>query len=211
VSKTPEQATVRACTIAALVYSKGMSLASIDPSLLRGLRRVEYDKLAELGEFGDERVELLYGTVVRMSPKGPAHESVSQRMNRAFVRLFDCRASVRIQSPFAASDGSEPEPDLALVPLGDYPDAHPTSAHLLVEIANSSLAFDRGVKAKLYAECNVPEYWIVNLVDGCVEVYTESIRGTYARVTPYRIGDRIRPLAFPEIEVSVADILPEHR
>jgi Uma2 family endonuclease len=188
-----------------------MSLASVDPSLLRGLRRVEYDKLTELGEFGEERVELLYGTVIRMSPKGPAHESVSQRMTRTFVRLFDGLASVRIQSSFAASDGSEPEPDLALVPLGDYPDAHPNRAHLLVEIAHSSLAIDRSIKAKLYAECGVPEYWIVNLIDGCIEVYTESIRGSYARLTPYRLGDGIRSLAFPEVEVSVADILPEHR
>jgi Uma2 family endonuclease len=180
----------------------------IDPSLIRGLRRTEYDKLAELGEFGDERVELIYGMVVKMSPKGPAHESVSQRMNRVFVRTFEGLASVRIQSPFAASGGSEPEPDLALVPLGDYPDAHPQIAHVIVEIAHSSLAFDRDTKAKLYAECGVPEYWIVNLVDQRIEVYTESVRGAYVRITPFRHGDTIQTLAFPNVEIAVSDILP---
>jgi Uma2 family endonuclease len=187
-----------------------MALA-IDPALLRGIRRSEFDKLAELGAFGDERVELLYGMVVKMSPKGPAHESASQRMTRIFVRAFEGRASVRIQAPFAASDGSEPEPDAALVPLGDYADAHPSSAYLVVEIAQSSLSLDRGTKATLYAECGVREYWIVNLVDDRVEVHTEIVRGAYARVAHYGRGDRIRVLAFPEVEVEVEDILPPPR
>jgi Uma2 family endonuclease len=180
----------------------------IDPSLVRGLRRAEYDKLTELGEFGDERLELIYGTVVKMSPKGAMHESVSQRINRIFVRAFDGVASVRIQSPFAASDGSEPEPDLALVPLGDYPTAHPQVAHVIVEIAHSSLAFDRSTKAKLYAECGVPEYWIVNLVDLRIEVYTESVRGVYMRTTPFQRGDVIRTIAFSNVEIAVSDVLP---
>jgi Uma2 family endonuclease len=184
---------------------------AIDPALVRGLRRTEYDKLAELGAFGSERVELLYGTVVTMSPKGPAHESVSQRMTRLFVRAFEGRASVRIQAPFAASDGSEPEPDVALVPLGDYDQAHPVSAHLIVEIAQSSLPLDRTTKAALYAECGVPEYWIVNLVDGLVEVHSEIASGAYTRITPCRRGERIRVLAFPEVEVLVEDVLPPAR
>ena len=181
---------------------------AIDPTLVRGLRRQEYEKLAELGAFGDERVELLYGMVVKLSPKGPPHESASQRINRLFVRAFEGRASTRIQAPFAASDGSMPEPDLALVPLGDYADAHPSVAYVVVEISHSSLSLDRGTKAKLYAECGVPEYWIVNLVDDLIEVYTDSVRGAYARVTPVRRGERIRPGSFADTEILVDDVLP---
>ncbi len=184
---------------------------AIDRSLVRGLRRTEYETLAELGAFGDERVELLYGMVVAMSPKGPRHESALQRLTRIFVRQFDGRATVRIQAPFAASDGSEPEPDLALVPLGEYDDAHPTLAHLLVEVAQSSLEIDRTTKAQLYAECGVPEYWIVNLVDGLVEVHTEAARGAYARVTPFRRGESVTLREFPDVGIAVDDVLPPRR
>jgi Uma2 family endonuclease len=118
---------------------------------------------------------------------------------------------VRIQAPFAASDGSEPEPDLALVPLGEYDEAHPGVAHLLVEVAQSSLGIDRTTKGQLYAECGVPEYWVVNLVDGLVEVHTETVRGTYARVTPFRRGDAIRLREFPDVEIRVGDVLPPQR
>ena len=88
-----------------------------DPALVRGLRRVEYDKLGELGSFDHERVELLYGTIVTKSARCTRHESVSQRLTRFFVRAFEGRASVRVGAPLAASDGSEPEPDFAIVAL----------------------------------------------------------------------------------------------
>jgi Uma2 family endonuclease len=184
---------------------------AIERSVVRGLRRVEYEKLAEVGAFGDERVELLYGRLVAMSPKGPRHESALQRLTRIFVHRFDGRATVRIQAPFAASDGSEPEPDLALVPLGEYDDAHPSVAHLLVEVAQSSLELDRTTKAQLFAECGVPEYWVVNLVDGLVETYGEIVRGAYSRVTPFRRGEAVRLREFPDVRILVDDVLPPLR
>jgi Uma2 family endonuclease len=146
-----------------------------------------------------------------MTPKGPPHESALQRLTDVFVRRFHGRGTVRIQAPFAASDGSEPEPDLALVPLGDYDDAHPTRAHLLVEVAQSSLAVDRTTKASLYAECGVPEYWVVNLVDGLVEVHTEVVSGAYARITPFRRGEGMRLREFPDVEIGVDEVLPPRR
>lgn len=95
----------------------------IDPSLLtpdrlRPLRRVEYDRLVEMGAFEGQRVELLYGMVVAMSPHGPPHDSSIEELNELLVRALAGRARVRIQFAFAASDGSEPEPDVAVVPKG---------------------------------------------------------------------------------------------
>ncbi len=185
--------------------------ASFDPALVRGLRRVEYDKLGELGSFDHERVELLYGTIVTKSARCTSHESVSQRLTRFFVRAFEGRASVRVGAPLAASDGSEPEPDFAIVALGDYEDEHPTSAHLVVEVAQSSLALDRTTKARLYAECGIPDYWIVNLVDDLVEVHSDIVNDRYARIAPYRRGDVVRSIAFPDVAIAVDDVLPRAR
>lgn len=163
--------------------------------------------MVEGGLFVDERVELLYGAIVRMTPIGAPHDAALQRLNRRLVLAIRERAWVRIQSSFAASDGSEPEPDVAVVPPGDYDDAHPTEAWLIVEVADTSLELDRTVKARLYAECGVPEYWVVHLVDGLVEVHTEPVRGAYARVTPYRKGSAIGRQRMPDIEVAVDEVL----
>jgi Uma2 family endonuclease len=183
----------------------------IDPRFVRGLKRAEYDKLAEMGAFGDERVELLYGMVVTMTPKGPPHESAVQRLTELFFDAFRGQATVRVAAPFAASDGSEPEPDVSVVPRGTYDDEHPKEALLIVEVSHSSLAMDRDTKARLYAECGVPEYWVVNLVDELVEVHTEIVRGTYARVTPYRRGDKVELPALAGVTVRVDDVLPPKR
>jgi Uma2 family endonuclease len=157
--------------------------------------------------FEGERVELLYGVVVQMSPHGPLHDSALQELTELLVRNLAGRASVRIQSAFAASDGSEPEPDVAVVPKGDYRGAHPDQAGLIVEVAHSSLPKDRGIKARLYAESGVPEYWIVNLVDRLIEVHTEIVGGAYTRVTPRRPGERIALQQFPDVEFAVEDVI----
>ncbi len=94
----------------------------------RPLRRVEYDKLIELGAFQDEKIELLEGVLVRMSPIGPPHSSAVQKLNAILTPTLAARAAVRIQSPFAALDLSEPEPDVAVVPAGSYDQAHPDKA-----------------------------------------------------------------------------------
>ena len=163
--------------------------------------------MVDMGLFVDERVELLYGGIVRMTPIGAPHNAALQRLTRLLVLAIRERAWVRIQSSFAASDGSEPEPDVAIVPPGEYDAEHPTEAWLIIEVADSSLELDRTVKARLYAECGVPEYWVVNLVDGLIEVHTEVVRGTYARTTPYRKGTSIQLQRLPDVEVRVEDVL----
>jgi Uma2 family endonuclease len=189
------------------MVERSMAAAPIPFEQVRRIRRVEYDKMVELGLFEGERVELLYGVIVKMSPKGPEHESSLERLNEILVGALAGRATVRIQAPFAASDGSEPEPDVSVVPRADHRKAHPSSAYLLIEVADSSLAHDRTIKAQLYAECGVPEYWIVNVRDRIVEVHTEIARGAYTRVVPFKPGQRVPIGAFPDVLVGVDDIL----
>jgi Uma2 family endonuclease len=173
----------------------------------RPLRRAEYDKLIELGAFQNEHIELLDGFLVFMSPIGPPHSSSVQKLTAVFVRGVGERAAVRVQSPFAALEVSEPEPDLAVVPPGDYDTAHPDRAYLIIEVAESSLRVDRGIKKRLYAECGVPEYWIVNVVDRNIEVHTKPSGGTYESAVTYEPGQSLWPAQFPDLEVRVNDII----
>src|SRR4029077_12696675 len=148
----------------------------IDPAVLatetvRPLRRDEYDRLVALGYFEDEKIELLDGLLIAMSPAGAAHMYVITKLNMLFAPAVGKRALVRVQGPFAASDTSEPEPDLALVPNEDHSRDHASQAFLLVEVAESSLRKDRVVKASLYARAGIPEYWIVNLRERVIEVH----------------------------------------
>ncbi|WP_394822948.1 Uma2 family endonuclease [Pendulispora albinea] len=183
-----------------------MAAASVLHEHLYRIRRVDYEKMAESGVFGDSHVELLYGLIVQMSPKGPLHDGTIDILAKLFIRQLGDRTTVRIQNAFAASDGSEPEPDITIVPPGDYRKAHPEKALLVIEVADSSLETDREAKARLYAECGVPEYWVVNVRDGIVEVHTEIVRGAYTRVQPHRHGDHIRLVAFPDVEIAVSDV-----
>jgi Uma2 family endonuclease len=163
--------------------------------------------MIDAGLFKNERVELIRGTIVAVSPQKAAHAAVVERLTHLLVRLLAGRARVRIQLPFVAGDDSLPEPDVAVVTPDEHDEEHPRKAFLIIEVADSSLDDDRGWKPSLYAESGVPEYWVVNLVDGLVEVHTEIVRGAYSRVTPYQKGGTIRPLAFADVEIAVADFL----
>jgi Uma2 family endonuclease len=182
-------------------------MASFPAERFRPLRRAEYDKLIELGAFQNERIELLDGLLVPMSPIGPPHSSAVQRLTAILVPALIGRATVRIQNPFAALDLSEPEPDVAVVPLGDYDTAHPDRALLIIEVAESSLSTDRGLKCGLYAECGVPEYWIVNLVDRQIEVHTEPANGAYGKVERHDRSRSLSPIHFADIQVRVIDVI----
>lgn len=184
----------------------------IAPRRIRPLRRAEYDRMVELGMFGeDERIELLRGALVKMSPQKAPHASVTRRLTKVLMRSLGDRAEVSCQFPFAATDDSEPEPDIAVVPLGDYEESHPGRAHLIIEVAWDSVAHDRDVKARIYAEARVPEYWLVNLVDDVIEVFTRPARGRYARTRIARRGDTVTVAAFPDVTLAVTDILPAKR
>lgn len=177
------------------------------PERVRPLHRREYERLVEAGVFEDERIELLRGVLVEMSPQGGPHAGSTARIANLLTRALDDAFEIRAHSPLRAGEDSMPEPDVAVVPRTPIGE-HPPFAFLVVEVSESSLRKDRKVKAPIYAETVVPEYWIVDLAGRAVEVYTEPRDGRYSSVV--RVGDEgvLRPTAFPEIAIPVADILP---
>lgn len=186
-------------------YPLGMlDVTMIAPETIRPLSRAEYDRMVALGWFEDERIELLHGVLVKMSPQGPRHVSITRNLIELLVPAIRKRAQVQAQGPLALSDDSEPEPDVALVPR-EY-DELPAHAYLVIEVADSSLGKDRGVKARLYAVAGIPEYWIVNVVDRSVEVYRAARDGAYREAFVCRGGDTMTVSAFPDIRIAVDDI-----
>ena len=190
-----------------------MNMSVVDTSMLatehiRPLRRHEYEQLARDGAFDDERVELLFGVIVEMSPPDPSHDESIYWVGEHLRKQLGELAVVRIQSTFAASDISEPQPDVLVVPPGSYWTAHPERAYLAVEVSKSSLRKDRVVKAKLYGGADVEEYWIVDVVAGEVEVCRDPLDGEWRSRTTYRRGQRIAMARFPEVVVAVDEVVP---
>jgi Uma2 family endonuclease len=181
---------------------------SIPPESIRPLKRAEYDKLVELGYFRRERVELVFGTVVKMSPIGDEHRESTYRVRRYIERQLGERAVVYDQGSFAATDDSQPEPDVFIVPNDDYWHKRPDHAYLIVEVAQSSLRWDRDIKSLLYGISQVDEYWIVNLVENVVEVYRDRVDGTFRTRTTHGRGETIAMRAFPDVTIAVSEILP---
>lgn len=185
----------------------------------RKLSRADYHRAAELGIFGpDERLELIHGEVYRkMSPQSSAHAMAIRAVATALEEAFGEGVDVRQQLP-VHTDDSEPEPDVAVVP-GSWQDYknHPSAdvALLIVEIADTSVRGDRGLKAALYAEAGVRDYWIVNLNARAVEVYREpaALASTphgfgFKSVRLYTEDETVSPLAKPEAAIPVARLLP---
>lgn len=184
-----------------------LDLELLAPEKPRPLSRREYDALVDLGAFADERAELLHGVVVTMTPSKPPHAFAIQELSERLIAALAPRAKIRVQLPLALTDDSEPEPDIAVVPPGDYGGAHPTRAFLAIEVADSSLRKDRHIKAPLYASAGVPEYWLVNLVDGVVEVHRDPAEGKYRSVTRHARTVTLRIESFPDVALRIADFL----
>ncbi len=187
--------------------SASAALSWIDPEQVRSLKRSEYVQMVELGLFQGERVELIRGVLVKTSPQKPPHASTVQKLDQLLAMRLQGRFTLRIQSPLALSDDSEPEPDVAVVALGDYEAEHPSSALLIIEVSDTTLRTDRG-KASVYASAGVAEYWIVNLDARTVEVYSSPDGDRYAEVRTLRAGDTMRPAALVDVAIAVAEILP---
>jgi Uma2 family endonuclease len=172
----------------------------------RPLRREEYERMIDAGLFQNERVELIRGIIVRVSPQNSAHATVVQILNRLLVPALLGRADVRVQLPFAATADSMPEPDLAVVAVTRFGEPHPSHAFLVIEVADSSLEEDRTDKAEVYATAGVAEYWVVNVPDRSIEVHTEPSRGGYTRVTPHRMGADVALGAFPDVTIRLGEL-----
>jgi len=170
-----------------------------------------YYRAVEAGVFGPEdRIELIEGELVMMTPHGSRHATAIRLVHRALSGAFGEGCIVQCQLPLAIAADSEPEPDAAVVEgeIADYRDAHPSTALLVVEVADDSLRSDRSIKRRLYARCGIPEYWIVALPDAALEVYRDPSGDDYRDVAILRAGDTVTPVASPAAAISVADLLP---
>jgi Uma2 family endonuclease len=175
---------------------------------LRRISRAEYDRMVEAGIFGeDERVELVFGMVVEMSPIDQAHVKSVAVIDKVLQRALGDRAEVLCQAPLAATDDSEPEPDIYVTPTTGW-HKHASRAYLVVEVARSSLRYDRNTKALLYALSDIDEYWVVDHVHGVVVVHRDRDDGQWRTITTHRRGEVISPLAFQDVHIAVAEIVP---
>ena len=174
---------------------------------VRPLRRIEYDHLIELGVFGNEKVELLNGILVPMSPQGNRHALVIEVLTELFVTLLHRRARVRVQLPFAASAIAEPEPDIAIVPADEPRTDHPSRALLVIEVADSSLDYDMD-KAPIYAAADVAEYWIIDVNAEAVTVHSGRESGKWTHVNRHGRGETLSLREFPDVKVPLIELFP---
>lgn len=171
----------------------------------------DYHRMAEAGVFDeDSRVELIRGQIVDVSPIGATHFRMVNRLTRLLVPLVGGRGIVSVQNPVRLDDGSEPQPDVTILhPHMDEEDAGtpgPADVLLLIEVADSSLGLDRDVKAPLYAESGVVEYWIVNLQERVVEVYRAPDGGRYNQVCRVDPSDALEILMLPGVGLPATEL-----
>jgi Uma2 family endonuclease len=173
----------------------------------------EYYRMAEVGIFRpNERVELLSGRILEMPPIGTRHGYTVAALDATLQALVDDRAVIFCQSALRLDVFSEPQPDILIVrgPIERYLDAHPipVDALLVIEVAESTLPHDRGEKLRAYARAGIAEYWIVDLVHGHIEVYTEPDGDRYDARRSVQRGDVVSPHALPDVVLHVDKILP---
>lgn len=174
----------------------------------RPLRRVEYEALIAQGFLVGEPIELVEGQLIRMSPQGDRHWLVCMQLARSLYDAIPAdEGFISTHSPFAADDVSEPEPDLYVTsPEVVSRGGLPTSASLVIEVANSSRVYDLGVKAALYARVGIPDYWVVDLPLNCIVVHRQPVARGYRDVTTLR-GGVLSALHYPQLQVDVAEVL----
>jgi Uma2 family endonuclease len=172
----------------------------------------EWQRLGEANIFPpDSRIELIEGEILEMAPIGFNHSGHLNRINKVFTLLTANCADTSVQNPLQLSDLSEPEPDFMLLKPSDdfYSSRHPIASDvlLLIEVADSSLAYDQNQKLRLYASHGVAEYWLLNLNDNCLEVYREPHGETYAQKSTLRARDSVTLTQLPDITIQVSSIL----
>jgi Uma2 family endonuclease len=172
----------------------------------------EYHRMAEAGVLREhDRVELIEGEIVEMTPIDPRHGAVVDRLNHTLTRACGDRAIVRVQGSIRLGLRSEPQPDVVLLrPRSDFYETAvpgPESVLLLIEVAETSLPYDREIKLRLYARAGVPEVWLVDLVRNEVEIHREPTPEGYRRGETLGPGDRLAPMALPEVSLSPAQFL----
>jgi Uma2 family endonuclease len=181
--------------------------------VLRKLFTVEqYHRMHEVGVLTDtDRVELIRGEIIQMSPIGTKHAACVMRLIDLFSQALGQRVLTNVQNPLKLANDSEPQPDVCLLKRKDdyYASAHPTPAdvYLVIEVADTTIDFDRTSKMPLYAESGIIELWLVNLNDQCIEVYREPQADRYENISKHDRTQSISPLAFADLAIAVEQIL----
>ena len=191
-------------------------MEKIEPTIHKWTKQ-EYYKMVEMGLFTGKHVELMEGQIIEMSPMGSLHRTAITLAAEILRNIFIGRYFISTQCPMDLGESSDPEPDIAVIrgEIRDYTHSHPTSAVLIVEIADSSLEYDRNKKGSLYARAGIEDYWIINLNSSRLEVYRNPIVDPekfygygYSSINIFTGLHSISPLAFPDSIISVADLLP---
>ncbi len=198
-------------------------ITSQDTLIKSPLRRFsieEYHLMGKAGVIGeDERVELIDGRIVEMTPIGSRHSGyvsfLNRQLNKQLLSMGET-AIVRVQDPIILNDKTEPQPDIVVVKFKPsiYADSHPRSEDvlLIIEVAESSLEEDKLIKLPRYAASDITEVWIFNLVENIVEVYREPVTLSngvpgYCRREDYRIGEVLSPEIFPDMRIDLSDMV----
>jgi Uma2 family endonuclease len=172
----------------------------------------DYHRMAKAGILSEhDRVELIDGEIVAMTPIGPRHNAAVDRTTRSLVMALGNEAIVRVQGSVQLGRYRQPQPDFVLLrPRSDFYASRlpgPPDILLIIEIAESSLEYDREVKARIYAQSAVPEYWLVDLEDRSVSCYSEPRGGTYQTLRQFRAGQSLAPEALPQCAIVVDALL----
>lgn len=172
----------------------------------------EYEQIIAAGVIAeDDRVELLEGEIVEMSPLGPRHAACVARLTSQLYKLGYADIIIRVQDPVRLADYSEPQPDIAVVQrrADYYSDSHPEPEDilLLIEVAETSLSYDRDLKLPLYARASIPEVWIVALLPQVIEVYRSPGDNGYDETQQFRRGDSLSAINLPELALTVDAVL----
>jgi Uma2 family endonuclease len=187
----------------------------IDKLPLPARHRFTVTDFYRMGEEGllppDSRVELLEGQIIDMSPIGPIHSAILNELTDIFSRLPKGRCVLSVQNPLLLNDRSQPQPDLMLLSFGpkQYRTRHPTpdKVLLLIEVSDSTLPYDREVKAPAYGRAGVPEVWIVNVFERNIEIHRDPNLTGYGSVKIVHEGEKASPLAFPDVQVDVSELM----
>lgn len=190
-----------------------MSVAAAAPPIERyRLTSAIFHEMVDKGILNeDDRLELIEGELVTMSPIGPEHSGIVDQLAAILIKQLGDRAVIKVQGPLQLDESTEPQPDLILLePRRDYYKRslpRPADVVLVIEVADSSLAYDRAIKMPLYARASVPEAWIVNLIDRWIEVYRDPSAAGYTTLHKILTGKSIAPQAFDDAVVVVDDLL----
>lgn len=174
----------------------------------------DYHRMAEAGILSeDDRVELIDGEIVAMTPIGPRHNASVNRLNRALVTAAADQAIVQVQGSVRLDRFREPQPDVVLLrPQADFYETRlpgPSDILLIIEVAESSLDYDREVKSRIYAESGIPEFWLVDLADRSVSCCTDPRGGAYQKIRRCHRGQSLAPELLPRCAIAVDALLPD--